>query len=320
MRSGENPHKQGVNVPRRSRAQSDAAWRRRRKLDRLFSLSPRDVLSQRHRKIVVFFRCPRAAFLQGTTGRSWTKITGGQRARQRGREMERVRERERRCTAERERREEGKGASSGAARERTFVIAPRVTRCPRSVATPPDARQSSVRRATVVLKLTGFRIRLHFALVLRRIRVSSPSFLGTSPPSSFFPSDFPSCNLPFTTGRTTSSPKPTRRNAVSVRSFFLHSSRLAFLLSLRCVVSVPLCGSWPRVAHRERHSSHVDRAELSFSRPRSRNRSLPVNDTSRVIVLFSDVLYAIRWTSPFEQPILKIARRKGLDGVRRSKG
>lgn len=204
---------------------------------------------------------------------------------------------------ERERREEGKGASSGAARERTFVIAPRVTRCPRSVATPPDARQSSVRRATVVSKLTGFRIRLHFALVLRRIRVSSPSFLETSPPSScFFPSDFPSCNLPFTTGRTTSSPKPTRHNAVSVRSFFLHSSRLAFLLSLRCVVSVPLCGSWPRVAHRERHSSHVDRAELSFSPPPSRNRSLPVNDTSPVIVLFSDVLYATPWMSPFEQP------------------
>lgn len=99
---------------------------------------------------------------------------------------------------ERQRREEGKGASSGAARERTFVIAPRVTRCPRSVATPPDARQSSVRRATVVSKLTGFRIRLHFALVLRRIRVSSPSFLETSPPSCFFPSDFPSRDLSFT--------------------------------------------------------------------------------------------------------------------------
>lgn len=205
---------------------------------------------------------------------------------------------------ERERREEGKGASSGAARERTFVIAPRVTRCPRSVATPPDARQSSVRRATVVSKLAGFRIRQHFALVLRRIRVSSPSFLETSPHRRLsFPLIFHLANLPFATGRTTSSPKPTRRNAVSVRSFFLHSSTLAFLLSLRCVVSVPLCGSWPRVAHRERHSSHVDRAELSFSRPRGRNRSLPVNDTSRVIVSFSvDVLYAIRWMSPFEQP------------------
>lgn len=120
-----------------------------------------------------------------------------------------------------------------------------------------------------------------------------------------------------TTGRTTSSPKPTRHNAVSVRSFFLHSSRLAFLLSLRCVVSVPLCGSWPRVAHRERHSSHVDRAELSFSRPRSRNRSLPVNDTSPVIVSFSDVSYAIRWMSPFEQPFASYLENWQTERTRR---
>lgn len=175
----------------------------------------------------------------------------------------------------------------------------------------PSERRDATRRPTVVRQtrhgcLETDRFSNSPALRARpskdsRILAVLPRNL--SAPSSFFPSDFPSCNLPFATGRTTSSPKPTRHNAVSVRSFFLHSSRLAFLLSLRCVVSVPLCGSWPRVAHRERHSSHVDRAELSFSRPRGRNRSLPVNDTSRVIVSFSvDVLYAIRWMSPFEQP------------------
>lgn len=171
----------------------------------------------------------------------------------------------------------------------------------------PSERRDATRRPTVVRQtrhgcLETDRFSNSPALRARpskdsRILAVLPRNL--SAPSCFFPSDFPSSIA----GRTTSSPKPTRHNAVSVRSFFLHSSRLAFLLSLRCVVSVPLCGSWPRVAHRERHSSHVDRAELSFSRPRGTNRSLPVNDTSRVIVSSSvDVLYAIRWMSPFERP------------------
>lgn len=156
MRSGEDQYTNNeASVPRRSRAQSDAVWRRRRELDPNFSLSvsllfsvslrltllSANVTPEDH-SVHTSLRSSRSK--ERSYRRNWTKRKG---ARERNKDKGRGKWRSVRA---RERQREGKGASSGAVRERTFVIAPRVTRCPRSVATPPDARQSSVRRATVV--------------------------------------------------------------------------------------------------------------------------------------------------------------------------
>lgn len=154
------------------------------------------------------------------------------------------------------------------ARERTFVIAARVTRCPRSVATPPDARQSSVRRATVVSKLTGFSSRPHFALVLRpgSIRVPFPAapFLRAAFAA------FAVCSLRFSTLRPESTstllPPTNAGQAPLFPSFCILLDTCHSLLSLSCLSSWH--GHEQTVSTFERHSPHVDRAELSPCRRR----------------------------------------------------
>ncbi|XP_076687002.1 uncharacterized protein LOC143378861 [Andrena cerasifolii] len=156
------------------------------------------------------------------------------------------------------------------ARERTFVIAARVTRCPRSVATPPDARQSSVRRATVVSKLTSFRAARTSRLstdqdprisscVLPRPRLR----LACRLPSLAFPP----CDL------------TSRASPDTFLPFRLHSSRhlpLGLLTALLPVcrpdfVSLRGNGHQPTaLTTLQRHSSHVDRAELSPLPPTTR--------------------------------------------------
>lgn len=304
---GGNAHKQRGNVPRQSRARSDAAWRRRRELDRrrLSFLSTRPFTTNVAEGYALLFCGPRVAFSPRKEQRD-RRLDEEIRDRTEGeiedegkrqgeREMwECARERKReRKTPERERREEGKGGNSGAARERTFVIAARVTRCPRSVATPPDARQSSVRRATVVSETDRFSNRLHFALVLRRIRVSSATVL--IPSSKYrlrrrasFPFVFPPCKtyrLPRT--RTARAALQARRrhrpdalsaSVRSVRSFSFcilrrHDSLFSFLLGasslFRCVLVVTSRAPWTSLVARKPSRAVI----LS---PSMRNRQLSV--------------------------------------------
>lgn len=153
------------------------------------------------------------------------------------------------------------------ARERTFVIAARATRCPRSVATPPDARQSSVRRATVVSKLTGF----------RAARTSRPS--TDQDPRISLPASFLVCPLRLFHLAT----RPSRASPDTFLPFRLHSSRhlplgpLAALLPVCRPDFVSLRGMGHQPTTLQRHSSHVDRAELS-----------PLPSTTRILPPVTD--------------------------------